>query len=329
MVTGGAGFIGSHACKKLKAEGYTPITVDNLSTGWSGAVRFGPFENLDLRNFDDIYDCIHRYRPIAVMHFAAMSQVGESQRLPFEYWNNNLVGSFNLINAAVKLGCNNFIFSSTCATYGDHDGLVLTEDTPQAPASVYGSTKRSVEEILISYANASLLNFKIFRYFNVAGSDPECEIGELHRPETHLIPLILEVVKGERDALTIFGSDYSTPDGTCIRDYIHVIDLVDAHILGLKALLDSKPSAIYNLGTGSGFSVKEVIQKVEEVTGKKVPLIYGQRRDGDCAKLVSGSAKATSELGWSSLNSKLEKMISDAWAWHNSDNFTTCWNAGK
>ena len=209
------------------------------------------------------------------MHFAALSQVGESMKEPGLYWQNNVIGSLNLIQAAVEHGCMDFVFSSTCATFGDQDGVVLDEDSAQHPINAYGASKRAVENILSNYQAAYGLNHVIFRYFNVAGADPEAEVGEFHQPETHLIPLILDAVNGKRDALTIFGTDYDTPDGTCIRDYVHVCDLVDAHVLGLKWLQDGKGSRIFNLGTGNGFSIREVVDQTRHVTNKKVPIVEG------------------------------------------------------
>jgi len=321
LVTGGAGYIGSHACKALQQLGFIPVTFDNLVTGWRDAVKFGPFEQGDLLNRDDIDRVFVKHSPIAVMHFAALSLVGESIQKPGLYWQNNVMGSLNLIQAAVDNGCMNFVFSSTCATYGEQDGVVLDEDSMQHPISAYGTSKRAVENILADYQAAYGLKHVIFRYFNVAGADPEAEIGEFHRPETHLIPLILDAIEGKRDPLTIFGTDYDTPDGTCIRDYVHVCDLVDAHILGLNWLQKGRESCVFNLGTGYGFSVREVVEYAGQVTKKIVPVIEGARRPGDCTKLVSGSSRAVSELGWSATRSNMRQMITDAWRWHQNGNY--------
>ena len=236
LVTGGAGYIGSHACKALAAAGYVPVTLDNLSTGWRDAVKFGPLVQADLMDRAALDAAFAEHRPVAVLHFAALSQVGEAMAQPGKYWRNNVAGSLNLIEAAVAAGCLDFVFSSTCATYGDRDGEVLDEDTPQAPLNAYGASKRAIEDMLVDFGAAHGLRHVIFRYFNVAGADPEGEVGEFHRPETHLIPLILDAVDGRRDALTIHGTDYPTADGTCIRDYVHVMDLVDAHVAGLEWL---------------------------------------------------------------------------------------------
>ena len=323
LVTGGAGYIGSHACKALAAAGFTPVTFDNLITGWREAVKFGPFIQGDLLNRPEIDAVFAQYKPVAVMHFAALSQVGDSMKHPGSYWRNNVQGSLNLIEAAVEAECRNFVFSSTCATYGDQDNVVLNEDSEQYPINAYGASKRAIEDILRDFEAAFGMKSVIFRYFNVAGADPEGEVGEFHKPETHLIPLMLDAIDGKRDALTIFGTDYDTPDGTCIRDYVHVCDLVDAHVLGLKWLLDGKPSRIFNLGTGSGFSVREVIKHSRDVTNRAVPIIEGERRLGDCTKLVSGSVRAMAELGWVPSRSTLPQMISDAWRWHQTGHYNT------
>ena len=316
LVTGGAGYIGSHACKALQQSGFIPVTFDNLVTGWRDAVKFGPFEQGDLLKKSDIDWVFEKHSPVAVMHFAALSQVGESIQKPGLYWHNNVMGSLNLIQAAVDNGCMDFVFSSTCATYGDQDGVVLDEDSMQYPINAYGASKRAVENILADYQATYGLNHVIFRYFNVAGADPEAEIGEFHQPETHLIPLILDAIEGKGEALTIFGTDYDTPDGTCIRDYVHVCDLVDAHVLGLKWLQEGRGSRVFNLGTGEGFSVREVVEHAGQVTKKPVPMIEGARRPGDCTKLVSGSFRAVSELGWLATRSNMKQMITDAWRWH-------------
>ncbi|XDA98167.1 UDP-glucose 4-epimerase GalE [Sulfitobacter sp. LCG007] len=321
LVTGGAGYIGSHACKALKAAGFVPVTYDNLETGWEDAVRFGPFERGDLMDRDRLDEVFARHAPVAVMHFAALSQVGESMKEPGRYWRNNVCGSLTLIEAAVAAGCLDFVFSSTCATYGDQDNVVLDEDSAQFPINAYGASKRAIEDILRDFEASHGLRHVIFRYFNVAGADPDGEVGEFHRPETHLIPLLLDAIDGKRDALTIYGTDYPTADGTCIRDYVHVCDLVDAHVLGLGWLKDGKGSRVFNLGTGSGFSVREVLQHSRAVTNREVPYTEGDRRPGDCTKLVSGSTRAMAELGWKPERSTLETMIRDAWRWHQSGNY--------
>ena len=315
LVTGGAGYIGAHACKALARAGYVPVAFDNLSTGWRDAVKFGPLVQADLLDRAALDAAFRQYRPIAVLHFAALSLVGESMSDPGRYWRSNINGSLNLIEAAVAAGCLNFVFSSTCATYGDQDGVLLDEDTPQHPINSYGASKKAIEEMLKNFGAAYGLHHVIFRYFNVAGADPEAEIGEQHRPETHLIPLMLDAIEGRRPALTLFGQDYPTPDGTCIRDYVHVMDLVAAHVAGLEWLLAGKGNRAFNLGTGHGFSVRQVIEASRAVTNRAVPVIEGPRRAGDAAALVSGSQRARAELGWQPQRSTLPDMIRDAWAW--------------
>ncbi|MEI6097309.1 MAG: UDP-glucose 4-epimerase GalE [Alphaproteobacteria bacterium] len=321
LVTGGAGYIGSHACKALKAAGFVPVTFDNLSTGWRDAVKFGPLFHGDLMNRADIDAAMTQYQPVAVMHFAALSLVGESMTNPGKYWRVNVNGSLNLIEAAQAAGIMNFVFSSTCATYGDQDGVTLDEDSLQIPINAYGGSKKAIEEILRDFGKSSGLNYVIFRYFNVAGADPEGEIGEQHVPETHLIPLMLDAIEGKRPALTVFGSDYATPDGTCIRDYVHVSDLVDAHILGLKWVLQGKGSRVFCLGSGTGFSVRQVIEASRAVTNRDVPIIEGPRRAGDATTLVSGSTRAVAELGWQPKRSNLTQMIGDALTWSRKPRF--------
>lgn len=321
LVTGGAGYIGSHACKALKVAGYTPVTFDNLVTGWRDAVKFGPFEQGDLSDRARLDEVFAKYKPAAVMHFAALSQVGEAMSEPGRYWRNNVAGSLTLAEAAVAAGCLNFVFSSTCATYGEHDNVVLDESTPQIPLNAYGASKRAVENILRDFEAAHGLRHVIFRYFNVAGADPEAEVGEHHRPETHLIPVMLEAIDGKRPALTIHGTDYATPDGTCIRDYVHVCDLVDAHVLGLNWLEQGKGSQVFNLGTGKGFSVREVIDASRSVTNREVPFSEGPRRAGDATKLVSGSTRAEADLGWEPKRSTMPHMIADAWRWHQTGHY--------
>ncbi|MEM6938600.1 MAG: UDP-glucose 4-epimerase GalE [Pseudomonadota bacterium] len=321
LVTGGAGYIGSHACKALKAADFTPVVFDNLATGWRDAVKFGPFEKGDLLDEARLDAVFADHRPVAVMHFAALSEVGVSVQQPGRYWRNNVVGSLNLIEAAVRAGCPHFVFSSTCAVYGDQDNVILDEESAEQPINPYAATKRAIEEMLRDFETPYGLQHVIFRYFNVAGADPEGEVGEHHRPESHLIPVMLEAIDGKRDALTIFGTDYDTPDGTCIRDYVHVWDLVNAHVLGLRWLLEGRGSRVFNLGTGSGFSVREVIDESAAVTNRAVPHREGPRRAGDPVKLVSGSARAQEELGWVPKRSTMRQMISDAWRWHQSGHY--------
>lgn len=323
FVTGGAGYIGSHACKRLRSSGYLPITLDNLSTGWSDSVKYGPFEHVDLTDREPLFSIFDKYKPMAVFHFAALSQVGESVNFPSLYWHNNFVGSLNLLEAAIASNCKKFVFSSTCATYGDQDNVLLTEQTPQFPENAYGASKKAVEDLLWQNAALGTINFVIFRYFNVAGADASAEIGEYHRPETHLIPVLLDVVSTDKKMFTIFGTDYDTPDGTCIRDYVHVTDLVDAHILGLKWLLNNNENRVFNLGSGHGHSVREVIENVHLVTGRNINITEGERRPGDCTRLVSASFAAKNELEWRPKRSSINQMISDAWKWHQVGQYLT------
>jgi UDP-glucose 4-epimerase len=315
LVTGGAGYIGSHACKALARAGFHPVAFDNLSTGWAEAVKYGPLAQGDLMDRASIDAAMAEHRPVAVMHFAALSLVGDSMKDPGLYWRANVGGALNLIESCVAHGVGNFVFSSTCATYGDQDGVVLDEDTPQRPINAYGGSKRAIEDMLKDFGASHGLNKVIFRYFNVAGADPEGELGEQHRPETHLIPLMLDAVAGRRPALTVFGDDYATRDGTCVRDYVHVTDLAAAHVLGLRWLLDGKGDGVFCLGSGTGFTVREVIEASRAVTNREVPIVQGTRRAGDAAALVSGSTRAMQDLGWEPQHSTLRQMIGDAWAW--------------
>lgn len=321
LVTGGAGYIGSHACKALARAGYQPVTFDNLSTGWRDAVQFGPFEEGDLSDRTRLDEVFARWKPKAVMHFAALSLVGDSMRDPGRYWRGNILSAVTLVEAAVAAGCLDFVFSSTCATYGDQDGVILTEETAQNPINAYGKSKLAIEQMLADFAASHGLRPVVFRYFNVAGADPEAQVGEFHQPETHLVPLMLDAVAGKRPALTVFGTDYPTRDGTCVRDYVHVMDLVDAHVLGLKRLLGGGAPSVYCLGTGSGFSVREVIDQSRLVTNREVPVTYGPRRAGDAVALVCGSDKAARELGWEPARSTMEHMIADAWRWHQTGHY--------
>lgn len=315
LVTGGAGYIGAQACKALARAGFLPVAFDNLSNGWADAVKWGPLVQGDLMDRAAIDAALAEHRPVAVMHFAALSLVGAAMQDPGLYWRVNTGGALNLFEACATAGIRNVVLSSTCATYGDQDGVLLTEDSPQLPINAYGGSKLAIELMLRDFGVSHGLAHVIFRYFNVAGSDPEGEIGEQHRPETHLVPLLLEAVAGKRPALTLHGTDYPTPDGTCVRDYVHVADLADAHVLGLKWLLDGKGSRVFCLGSGQGFSVREVIEASRTVTNRDVPITQGPRRPGDAAALVSSSRRAVEELGWEPMRSSLRQMIGDAWAW--------------
>jgi UDP-glucose 4-epimerase len=323
LVTGGAGYIGAHACKALARAGFLPVTFDNLATGWADAVKWGPLVRGDLMDRAAIDAALAEHRPVAVLHFAALSLVGESMQDPGRYWRVNVGGALNLMEACAAAGVRNVVFSSTCATYGDQDGVLLTEETPQRPINAYGGSKLAIELMLRDFGAAYGINHVIFRYFNVAGADPEGEIGEQHHPETHLIPLMLEAVAGKRPALTVFGTDYPTPDGTCVRDYVHVTDLAQAHVLGLQGLLAGRGNGVFCLGTGRGFSVREVIEASRMVTNREVPVVIGDRRAGDAAALVCSTTRALTDLGWDPQHSTLRQMIGDAWAWAQKPGFTS------
>ena len=317
LVTGGAGYVGSHACKALSEAGWVPVTFDNLSTGWREAVRFGPWEEGDLLDRAALDAAFARHRPAAVLHFAALSQVGEASLKPGLYWRNNVGGSLALMEAMVAAGCDRLVFSSTCAVYGDQDGATLDEGCERRPGGCYGATKRAVEDLVADFEAAHGLRHVTFRYFNVAGADPEGEIGERHEPETHLIPVMLDALAGRRPALVVHGDDYDTTDGTAVRDYVHVTDLARAHVAGLGWLMEGRPSRAFNLGSGRGYSVREVIEAAGAVTNRPVPHRVGPRRAGDAVRLVSGSTRAEADLGWRPERS-LRDMIADAWRWHQS-----------
>lgn len=315
LVTGGAGYIGSHACKALRRAGFEPVAFDNLNTGWAEAVKFGPFVKGDLMDRPAIDAALAEWQPVAVMHFAALSLVGESMKDPAKYWRVNVNGALNLVEATVAAGIRNFVFSSTCATFGDQDGVVLDEDTPQKPINAYGASKKAIEDILFNFRDAFGLNHVIFRYFNVAGADPEGEVGEQHVPETHLIPILLEAIEGKRPALTVFGTDYPTADGTGVRDYIHVEDLASAHLDALDYLRKGGESITLNAGYGHGYSVREVLDMVGKVNGKPLTIIEEGRRAGDPAALIATAGKIRKVLGWEPKYDNLEEIVRSALAW--------------
>jgi UDP-arabinose 4-epimerase len=292
LVTGGAGYIGSHACKALAKTGYTPISYDNMVNGNPWAVRWGPLEEGDISNRDRLDSVIKRYRPEAVMHFAAYAYIGESVQNPGKYYRNNVVGSLTLLEAMVDHGINKLIFSSTCATYGVPITLPIHEDHPQHPINPYGASKLMIERMLQDFDQAHALRSISLRYFNAAGADPDGETGEVHEPETHLIPLVLDAAATRRHVIQVFGDDYDTPDGTCIRDYIHVSDLAEAHVLALRALEGGASTTAFNLSNGQGFSVRDVIATAEKVTGRLVPIEIAPRRPGDPAQLVGDATRS-------------------------------------
>jgi UDP-arabinose 4-epimerase len=318
LVTGGAGYIGSHACKALSRAGYLPVTFDNLVYGHEWAVKWGPLEKGDILDRARLEDVLRKYRPQSAMHFAAYAYVGESVSDPGKYYRNNVCGSLTLLEALRDHGVGNFVFSSTCATYGVPDQVPIPETQVQRPINPYGTTKLMVEQMLRDFEAAHGLKWSGLRYFNAAGADPDNEIGESHNPETHLIPLVLDAASGRRDNITVFGADYDTRDGTCIRDYVHVTDLADAHVLGLQALERGAPSAAYNLGNGRGFSVNEVIESARRVTGAEVPVVVSGRRPGDPDALVGDSTLARAELGWKPRLFEIDDIVRTAWMWHSS-----------
>jgi UDP-glucose 4-epimerase len=316
LVVGGAGYIGSHMCKFLKQNGYNPLVLDNLVTGHRDAVRWGELfvgSMSDKELLRKIFSC---YDIVCVMHFAAYCYVGESVEQPLKYYLNNVSNSLRLLESMLEFGVKNFIFSSTCATYGETFELPISEKHSQNPINPYGRSKLMVEQILNDFANAYGLNYVALRYFNAAGADPECDIGEDHDPETHLIPLVLRTARHREQPMQIFGQDYPTIDGTCVRDYIHVTDLAQAHLLAMERLVSGGKSTIYNLGNGEGFSVKQVIETARRVTGKDIPFEIADRRSGDPAILVGSSEKAKSELGWCPQYADLDRIIGTAWRWY-------------
>lgn len=318
LVTGGAGYIGSHAVKVLQQAGYQVLILDNLVYGHQDiAETLGAELIVGDTNDRPLLDQLFRDRQIsAVMHFAAYAYVGESVTQPDKYYRNNVVGTLTLLEAMVAANIKAFVFSSTCATYGIPQQIPMTEDHPQAPINPYGATKLMVERILQDFDVAYGLKSVIFRYFNAAGANPNGAIGEDHNPETHLIPLVLQTALGKREAITVYGTDYPTADGTCIRDYIHVNDLADAHVLGLQYLLQGNQSEIFNLGNGNGFSVKEVIDTAQEITGKSINVIFGDRRAGDPPALVGSSEKARNILNWQPQYADIKLILQHAWQWH-------------
>lgn len=319
LVTGGAGYIGTHAVLALQQAGYNVVILDNLSYGHRDLVEQVLKAELIVGDTNDraLLDQIFaRYEIAAVMHFAAYIAVGESVADPAKYYRNNVVGTLTLLEAMVAASVKTFVFSSTCALYGVPKFTPLTEEHPQDPISPYATSKWMVERILADFDQAYGFKSVAFRYFNASGADPDGLLGEDHQPETHLIPLVLLTALGQQDSIAIFGTDYPTSDGTCIRDYIHVADLAQAHVLGLKYLLQGGDSDVFNLGNGSGFSVREVIEIAQQVTGCPIPVIERDRRAGDPPILVGSSAKAQAVLGWQPQYKDLSQILTHAWRWH-------------
>ncbi|HOI71205.1 MAG TPA: UDP-glucose 4-epimerase GalE [Methanobacterium sp.] len=316
LIVGGAGYIGSHINKKLSKQGYETVVFDNLSYGHVDFVKWGQFHQGDLGNIDDIRGVFKKYPIDAVMHFAAFTYVGESVKDPQKYYQNNLCNTLNLLQVMMEEDVKYLVFSSTCATYGEPEVIPITENHTQNPINPYGKAKLMVEQILGDYSHAYGLKYVLLRYFNAAGADPEAEIGELHNPESHLIPLIMDVACDIREKIQIYGTDYPTPDGTCIRDYIHVVDLADAHIKALEYLQGDGESDAFNLGNGQGFSVKQVIETAKKITGKEIKAEEVERRPGDPPVLIGSSDKAKEILGWDPKYHELSYIIETAWKWH-------------
>jgi UDP-arabinose 4-epimerase len=316
LVTGAAGYIGSHTCKALAASGYVPLAVDNLSTGHRWAIRWGPLIEADIANKHRVSEAIERFRPRAAIHFAAHAYVGESIRKPREYFDNNVAKTLSLLDALLDSGVDKIVFSSSCAIYGVPNELPIVEDHPQNPINPYGDSKLFVEKILRWYASAYGLGYICLRYFNAAGADPGGEIGEDHTPETHLLPLVIGAALGTVPSVEIFGTDYDTPDGTAVRDYVHVSDLADAHVRAVEHLLAGGENTTFNLGTGRGHSIREVVAAVETVGGTSVPVVEGPRRLGDPPALVADSRSGQAVLGWNPRKSDLETIVRTAWDWH-------------
>ena len=318
LVTGGAGFIGSHVCKALGRAGYLPVTLDNLERGHAWAVKWGPLEQGDLRDERILERVFEEWRPEAVVHLAAYAYVGESTAKPLDYYRNNIGGTANLLKACVGSSCKRVVFSSSCAIYGVPARLPLTETHPQQPINPYGYTKLVVEQMLRDAEAGYGIRHVVLRYFNAAGADPSGELGEVHEPETHLIPLVLLAAMGRYDSVKIFGDDYPTADRTCIRDYVHVNDLADAHLMALEWLAAGQGSECFNLGNGQGVSVGEVIRTSERITDKRITTEICPRRTGDPPVLISDSTKATYLLGWKPQIPDVEQQIAHAWRWFSS-----------
>ena len=321
LVVGGAGYIGSHTNKELTKRGYSTVVYDNLIYGHKESVRDGILEIGDLADGGRLDEVFEKYPIEAVIHFAAYAYVGESVKEPSKYYNNNVINTIHLLDTMRKYGVNNIIFSSTCATYGVPAKVPITEDMPQSPINPYGATKLMIERVMADYHAAYGLNYCCLRYFNAAGADPECEIGESHDPETHLIPLILMAAAGDREAISIFGTDYETEDGTCVRDYIHVTDLADAHIRALEYLKNGGESGCFNLGNGKGESVRHVIETVKKVTERNICVKEEARRPGDPPVLIGSAEKAERVLGWKPRYGDIETIVRHAWEWYQKKTF--------
>lgn len=317
LLTGGAGYVGSHVLREMLAAGYDAVVLDHLSKGHKESVPADvPLEIVDLADKAALDRVFAQYQPEAVLHFAGYTEVGESVGNPGRYFRNNLSNGVNLLDAMVEHGVKMIVFSSTAAVYGEPQEVPITEDHPKAPTNPYGESKLFFERVLARYEHAHGVRSVSLRYFNAAGAHPQAEIGEDHHPESHLIPIILQVALGKRERLSIFGTDYPTPDGTCVRDYVHVCDLASAHLLALQSLQNGAASDAFNLGNGRGFSIKEVIAAAEAVVGKPIPAVAAARRPGDPAVLVASSEKAKRVLGWQPRFTDLRSIVETAWQWH-------------
>jgi len=316
LICGGAGYIGSNMTAMLNAEGHEPVVYDNLSTGHRAAVGHAKFVEGDLADYERLVTTFKKYDIEAVMHFAAFIEVGESVQAPLKYYRNNLCSTQNLLSAMEAAGVEKFVFSSTAAVYGIPKQTPITEDSPTEPINPYGQTKLAVERMCHYQSQAEKLRYASLRYFNTCGAGNNATLGEDHRPESHLIPLTIQAAMGKHSEIKVYGTDYQTPDGTCIRDYIHIGDLCRAHLLVLNKL-DQSRELVYNLGNGKGFSVKEVIETVKRVSGKDFKVVAADRRPGDAPILTSDATRAGNELGWKTEKPELEEMVSSAWQWHN------------
>jgi UDP-arabinose 4-epimerase len=316
LVTGGAGYIGSHACAALARAGYVPVAYDNLSTGHRESARWGPLEVGDICDHGGVGAVLQKYKPEAIMHFAAKAYVGESMENPLKYYRNNVAGTITLLEAALAHEVRFFVLSSSCATYGIPLASQVSETTPQAPISPYGATKLFCERVILDFCRSHGMTAALLRYFNAAGAHPTAPIGESHDPEPHLIPCVLDVACGRAPEVRIYGGDHQTVDGSCVRDYVHVCDLADAHVLALKYLEQGGVSDAFNLGNGKGFSVLQVIEAASRVTGRAIPYRVCERRAGDPAAVFADAGKAASRLGWRPNFADLEVIIQHAWRWH-------------
>jgi UDP-arabinose 4-epimerase len=316
LVTGGAGYIGSHTCKALAAAGYEPIVLDNLSTGHRWAVKWGPLVVADIADPARVASAVKEFDIKAVIHFAAHAYVGESIQQPQKYFHNNVAKTLALLDTLLQVGVSKIVFSSSCATYGLPQKSTITEDHPQEPINPYGASKLFAEKILYWYDRAYGMRHVNLRYFNAAGADPDAEIGEDHAPETHLIPLVIAAAQGMNPTVEIFGTDYDTPDGTAVRDYVHVSDLANAHVKALDHLFGGSKSANVNLGTGNGHSIREVISAVQAVSGREIPFVEGPRRLGDPPILVANPQLGQTLLRWRPDKSDLRAIVRTAWEWH-------------